>query len=467
MIFTKKPITENRKRVEVNFLQPAFLEDSKPKLPQTGWLKKIVLYGSVFILITIVGFTTQIIISGSEATKSFGGIGILSQIKNLLLKDKGDISGTKEDRVNILLLGIGGDGHQGPYLTDTIILVSLKPEDKSVALISIPRDLYVTTETFPNGTKINSIYARGNAQKERGGGELIKQAVGDFFGIAIHYYGRIDFNGFIALIDTLGGIDIHIDTAFTDNQFPAKNFTTKKVRFDAGENHLDGITALQFVRSRHGTNGEAGDFARARRQQKTLLAIKNELVTKSLLKPHKINKLITLLGKSIETDMELWEIAKLTTAFDEIQEDAIARLVLDDDQQGALKAATGLDGSFLLLPRDTDQLKAQVQNIFDDATVKDEKPTVVLQNGTKIAGFAQTTKAALDQDGFTVLKIENAEKQSYAKTVVYDLTAGKKQASLKYFKNRLDANISHAIPPEILQKNISADFVIILGTSNY
>lgn len=463
-LFTKKNIPA---KTEIDFLKPshAFISPRQQVSPKGKWFKKTLIYATIFILISVVGFTTQIVISGSEATKSFGGLGILSQLKNFLLKSKNDLAGIKEDRINIALLGIGGEGHPGPYLTDTIIILSLRPGEKTATLMSVPRDLYVSTQNSNGGTKINTVYAYG-AMKKASGGSLVKEALSELFGVPIHYYVRIDFSGFIELIDTLDGIDIYVEQAFVDPLFPAKNFTTRTVSFKQGPQHFDSTTALQFARSRHGTNGESGDFARARRQQQVLLAIKAALLKKGFKKPHKISKLIDILGTSIETDMEMWEAAKLTETFDEISEEDITRFVLtDNSQDGLLSPVTGSDGAFLLIPKDKELLKLFAQNIFDLPSVKDEYPRVILKNGTEISGFAHTIKTQLEQNGFTVLKAENAQKQSYSKTVVYDLTTGKKSASLRYLRNTLNANISKAIPPEIWQENMEADFVIILGES--
>lgn len=361
MAFIKKPISET-----VNFLKPAIkpLNYSIQPKQRGNKLKKILLYFFVSLIIAVAGFSFRIVISSNEASRNFKGGGILTQLKNLLIKKDDDLAGLKEDRINILALGIGGENHPGPFLTDTIILISIKPKDKQVAMISIPRDLYLNTQNF-GGAKINALYGLGEAQGKNQGGELIKRAIAETFGLNIHYYARIDFSGFIELIDALGGVDIYVDQAFADNQFPDNNFKTQTISFEAGKHHFDGSTALKYARSRHGSNGEGSDFARAKRQQKIILSLKDKMLELGLLlRPDKINKIIQILGSSIATDMEIWELLKLSKLASGISNDNIIQKVLDDSPNGELRPITGIDGAFLLIPKNKQKLESIAQNIF-------------------------------------------------------------------------------------------------------
>lgn len=363
MAFIKKPVSES-----IDFLKPALKPLNylmRPK--QRGKkLKKIWLYFFVFLIIAAAGFSTRIVISSNETISNFKGGGILTQLKNLLIKKDDDLAGIKEDRINILVLGIGGSNHPGPLLTDTIILISIKPKDKQVAMISIPRDLYLNTGNI-GGAKINALYSLGETEGKNQGGELIKQAIAETFGINIHYYARIDFNGFQELIDAFGGVDIYVDQTFTDSQFPDNNFKTQTISFDAGWQHFDGLTALRYARSRHGGNGEGSDFARAKRQQKIILSLKDKTFEIGLLlRPDKINKIIQILGSSIVTDMEIWELLKLGKLTSDIPNGNVIQKVLDDSPDGELRAATGIDGAFLLIPKNKQKLKLIVQNIFQN-----------------------------------------------------------------------------------------------------
>src|SRR3989344_5610691 len=123
-------------------------------------------------------------------------------------------SGLESDngRTNVLLLGIGGMGHEGPDLTDTIILASVDKDAKDVVLISIPRDLWV-----PNlAAKINSAYAYGQEKQNGQGLDLAKKTVSTLLGLPVHYAFRIDFDGFIRGVDLVGGLDIDVENSFAD-----------------------------------------------------------------------------------------------------------------------------------------------------------------------------------------------------------------------------------------------------------
>lgn len=270
-------------------------------------------------------------------------------------------SGLESDhgRTNVLLLGIGGKGHDGPDLTDTIMLASVDKDSKDVVLVSIPRDLWVPESQH----KINSVYAFAQ-EKNQNGLEEAKETVSTLLGVPVHYAFRIDFNGFIKVIDEVDGLDIDVETAFSDPKYPIsgkeddlcgltienmdKNGTQVKVAKDAtgsaipldeineqndpficryetlnfkkGPTHMDGLTTLKFVRSRHGTNGEGSDFARSARQQKVILAFREKVLSsETLTNPKTIISLVGTFGDSIDTDIEDDDIglfAKLATKID-------------------------------------------------------------------------------------------------------------------------------------------------------
>ena len=120
---------------------------------------------------------------------------LLRQIINIVAPGEKYLDGEKEDRINFLLVGMGGPGHSGPYLTDTIILVSFKPSTKQASFISLPRDMIVPIA--PNNyQKINSVYTLGK-QKNDQGAEYLKEVVSKTFDIPIHYFAAVDFQGFV------------------------------------------------------------------------------------------------------------------------------------------------------------------------------------------------------------------------------------------------------------------------------
>ncbi|HZS78404.1 MAG TPA: LCP family protein [Ktedonobacteraceae bacterium] len=180
------------------------------------------------------------------------------------------------DRVNILIMGYGGAGHDGAYLTDSLVLMSLLPQSHHTTLISIPRDLWVQyPPNSGNYTKINSIYtlaSNSNANPVAGGDALV-QKVSLVTGLDVKYWMTINFAGFRKFIDAIGGVDVNVPDAFTarypKNDDPSINASWITVHFNKGMQHMDGATAIVYARARYVTDNpaEGTDFARSARQQ--------------------------------------------------------------------------------------------------------------------------------------------------------------------------------------------------------
>ncbi len=255
-----------------------------------------------------------------------------------------------DGRTNIALLGIGGKGHDGPYLSDTMIVASIDIKTGNAVLISLPRDIWVSGTR----SKLNAVYAYGFEKGDKKGLLQAKEEYGKIVGLPIDYSVRIDFGGFEKAIDLLGGIDVTVDTPFSDSLYPidgkerdmcgykeieekiaseSGEITVKKIvdsnnqpisesvnpyacryetlNFKKGPLTLDGRMALKFVRSRHGTNNEGSDFARSRRQEKVISAIKEKIFsTETLLNPGKVGSLLNTFGESIEMDIDPGEFGE-------------------------------------------------------------------------------------------------------------------------------------------------------------
>lgn len=203
---------------------------------------------------------------------------------------------------NVLFLGVAGQDHDGSNLTDTIINFSLNLKNQNITMVSIPRDIWV--KSLEN--KINAVYTIGENEATGAGVSLIQDAVYEITSMPIHYVAILDFDGFKDLINELGGIEVDVEKSFTDNWYPIKGKENdlcngdpelkcryETIAFNAGKQSMDGETALKFSRSRHSDNLEEGtDFARSNRQQKVITAIKNKILSASiLLNPVKMNNL--------------------------------------------------------------------------------------------------------------------------------------------------------------------------------
>lgn len=246
---------------------------------------------------------------------------------------KKDIEVKKESkRLNILLLGVGGGNHEGPNLTDTIIVASISPENDKITLISLPRDLWISDLE----AKINTAYVFGEVKKEGGGITLAQATIEKVTDLAIDYTLKIDFSGFVKAVDLLGGIDVDVENSFDDYEYPIdgkeidpcghkeeelKDLATassqleafpcryEHIHFDKGMQYMDGTTALKFVRSRHASGNEGTDFARSKRQEKVIKAFKDKVFSLQMfLNPDKFLDLFDVLSDSIDTNIKQEEI---------------------------------------------------------------------------------------------------------------------------------------------------------------
>jgi len=209
---------------------------------------------------------------------------------------------------NFLLLGIRGEGTDSPNLADTIIVLSYDHSNQTPTMISVPRDLWVPSLQ----AKINSAYYYGEEASPGAGIKMAQAAILEDLGSPIHYTAIINFTIFKETIDLLGGIDININPGFTDTQFPVpgkenaepESSRYETITFATGSAHLNGDTALKFVRSRHSVGDEGTDFARSRRQQQVISALRQKMLTPSfLLDKKKLNAFIDILNRNLKTNI--------------------------------------------------------------------------------------------------------------------------------------------------------------------
>lgn len=463
------------------------IEQEMPELQQKEPKKKKIgfkIFG--FFMVFLVLFSATVLISSEDASK----VPILGKIVGLVESSDRKIKGEDQDRINILLLGVGGKNHDGGNLTDTIMLVSLQPSTKKVAMMSIPRDLMISVEGL-GWQKVNAVNALAEAKKEGSGGEAVSQALSDILGIPIQYYVRVDFQGFINIIDRLGGLEVYVDNVLEDYSYPilgqednADYYSRyEHLYIDQGWQTMDGSLALKYARSRHGLGSEGSDFARSKRQQKIIEAVKNKLLKKeNLLKPAMIASIASELNEHISYNFSSWEILKLWQNFKDVSSDDISNYVLDNGVDGLLVSSMSEAGAYVLTPRSGDYTEIQylVNNFFVNndnnkktvTTENTQSAKIEIKNGTWINGLASQTAIDLEKNNFTVLRISNSGQRDFSKTVIYDLSYGEKDEALKYLKDFLQADISSDIPDWLvkeikneigIEETDVPDFLIVLG----
>lgn len=506
-----------------------------------------------FVFVIAIAATVGAIFSYTTTSSSQGSDeehpSFFTSIKQFVQSNDRELAGEEQDRVNILLLGVGGEGHDGPQLSDTIILASYQPSTEKVGLLSLPRDMTVPIPDY-GYQKVNHANAYGELTGEGQGPLLAKQVIGDVLNQQIQYYLRVDFDGFAEFIDDIEGVDIYVDTPFTDAEYPtlgkedatcgstavveeetaveevqevvatSGDVTTtpedqvetspaptvrsidyscrfEVLSFKEGWTHMDGSTALKYVRSRHGNNGQGSDFARSRRQQQVLMAVKDKLLSAStFLNPSRIKRMMDTLSRNIATNMDVWELARLGNKLKDLKQDEIVHHVVDASAQSPLYATT-LNGAYVLLPKNDDW--KPLQHIAEDIWTQQNEQTryaangsqkplfanVEIQNGTNMSGLAFAASQLMDGYGFEVVKVGNAATRGYKHTVVYDLTNGRRAEELKKLQEFLQADVTlsatgwmmsgDVVPKEVSistddYKNLATepniDFLVILGENS-
>ncbi len=392
--------------------------------------------------------------------------------------DPGKLKGEGDGRVNILMLGKGGDGHAGPDLTDTILIASIDPTNKQAALLSIPRDLWVSPDGF-GAMKINAVYANAKyaalnrkasaADAETAGFNAIEKEIQQDIGIPIHYHVMIDFAGFEQAINTVGGVDINVDAAGTVRETLWDELTGKNYTLDVkeGNQHFDGQRALYYARSRH--TSPRGDFDRTERQRKLIVALKEKVLSLgTFANPIKISQLIDAFGNHVQANMTQKEVLRLYDIGKNINASNITSVGLADPPNNYVQT-DNINGISIVRPRagltDFSEIQSYVRNALKDGFIANENATVAVLNGTATPGLATKKAAELKSYGYNVNTIADAPTKTYTKTILVDMRGGQKKYTRHYLEQRLGVTAVTSLPDSNIQNPGNADFIIILGSN--
>lgn len=271
-----------------------------------------------------------------------------------------------DNRINFLLLGIRGEGDaNGGLLADAMMIISFQKNTGKVALISIPRDLYLQMPGEVAYEKINTVYAIGN-KKYDNGLDYAKKTVAYVTGLYINHVMEVNFDAFQDVIEILGGVTIYLDQPFIEDKqwgCDAMGKNCNPFGLNAGEQTLNGESALMYVRSRFSSD----DFDRARRQQQVLMAIKDKVLSLGILSdPLKVSGIIDVLSKNIKTDVSPWQIPDFIKLAKKAKTDNIIRKVFESSPEGMLYE-TKINNIYVLLPTDGsfNKIRETCQNIFN------------------------------------------------------------------------------------------------------
>jgi polyisoprenyl-teichoic acid--peptidoglycan teichoic acid transferase len=402
-----------------------------------------------------------------------GGGGAAALQENV---DPSKLKGEGDGRVNILLLGRGGEGHEGADLTDTIILVSVDPIAKEAALVSIPRDLYVTV-SGSGSMKVNAVFATGKSaaisrytrqnsetkkQAEEAGFKMLETTLEKTLGVPIHYHAMIDFTGFEQAVNTVGGIDVNAPSAVYEKLWIKNRNYVLDVK--PGWQHMDGFKALAYSRSRY--TSARGDFDRSERQRLIIVALKEKIFTLGTFgNPNKISQLIDNFGSHVQTNFSVQDLQRLYDLSKDITGNKISSIGLADPPNNYIKTAN-IGGASVVIPSagvgNYKEIQSYLRNVLKDSYIKNENASVIVLNGTQKAGIATEKGDELKSFGYNVVKVDNAPTKNYSKTVIVDLRNGSKRYTRNYLEKRFGVSATGSLPDSSIQSE-NADFVIIIG----
>jgi LCP family protein required for cell wall assembly len=321
-----------------------------------------------------------------------------------------------EDAINILLLGSDQLNTSG-WRTDVIIVVSINPEGPSAAMLSIPRDLYVWIPEWRMG-KINTADSHGEAVGYPGGGPgLLKQTLLYNLGIPIHYYARVDFEGFKRIVDTLGGLEVPVSCELTEWRIkspeldPEDEENWELFTLDERVHQMDGDLALWYARSRL----RSSDFDRSRRQQQILRAMISKALSANIIP--QIPQLWDDFSDTVETDMGLGEILQLAAIAPKLDFNKIKSQFISGD--AILSWTTPETNAWVLLPQ-FDKIAELIADVFEPPALNrafQDPPVVELWNGTLRPDLDLLAMDNLLWEGLVPV-LGQADRQDYPETQV-------------------------------------------------
>lgn len=364
---------------------------------------------------------------------------------------------------NIVLLGVAGEAEEGGNLSDSIMVVSINPKVPSISMLSLPRDLFISSKI--GDRKINEIYAAARYKHgDRKGLEIVEDAISRFTGIEIHYSAAVSFEIFSSGIDLLGGVDIFVPEDIVDPFYPDGNYGYQTFVVRKGLQHFDGATALKYARSRK----TSSDYDRAQRQQALALAIRQKIESNGWAENvEKIREFYDLFSRTVNTDLSLKEIIALARIGMSMDFGNVVSSVLNDDptQAGGFlytPAQEFYGGQFVLLPESLADTQTFMELVLIRPEILLENAQISVLNGTNLPGKAGDMAARLRRLGFHVIDVSNYEGSPVARTFLRQLTPSVDRTAT-FFKNFLRADRIETVDPATIDADNLIDLEIILG----
>ena len=364
-----------------------------------------------------------------------------------------------KERLNILLIGSDQRPNEGTYNTDTLIVVSIDPTTKQVAMFSLPRDSWgiplppgplrnAFGSTYQN--KINSFFTaiRNRADLVPGtsrtrGYNGLKMVLGNLYGLDIKYFVEVNFDGFKQVVDAVGGVTINVQVPVLDESYPSDTGRLSRVYIPAGIQHMTGAQALVYARSRHGSD----DFDRGYRQQRVLTSLREQANIANLIP--RIPELLTAVKATVKTDVPQSELAKLAGLAGSVDTKNIRSYVFAYPRYGT---QTGPGAKVYKYLPDATKIRAAVANAFKvDPELEDtrsalgqEDASIWVLNGGSQQGQASTLAAYLEYYGLTASAPTTAPDKtglSGTRIVVYNGAEARLTETIKFLESTFDTTV--------------------------
>lgn len=391
----------------------------------------------------------------------------ISAVMNALSGGNGssiDRAAKNMQRINIMIYGYGGDGHDGAYLTDSIMMVSVQPQPDGppqVAEISIPRDWYVPIELGGGKLdygRINQAYADGMqgmgpvaTSSRSAGGSVADATMTHLLGVNIDHFAGVDFQAFKAAVDAVGGVNVNVPTSFTDTQYPhgecdQGDCAYMTVHFNSGMQHMDGAAALEYARSRHGDNGEGSDFARSRRQQLVLAALKQK--AESVGGIGNLPGLISSLGDNVLTNLSIGDMEALYKLVQNVNPKNVEHVSIDNTNfLYDCDYPTDCGASYLYAhDRSYQSITHFIQNVLPNPKALAERAPVTVYDASGRGLDASSRWAStLGMIGFNTADGGAVPRQSV--TQVIDQSGGKATQTAQWLASYFGVSVTTVAPP--------------------
>lgn len=442
----------------------------KGKKSKKKWSKKrkiITVLIVLFVLIVGVGAAFYIWGQGLLNKISNGNIGIW----DILTAKDVELKKGANGRTNVLVLGtsgydMGGSEHDGAQLTDSIMILSLDQASKDVAMLSLPRDLYVGNTCTDTG-KVNEIYWCNNQDEdnELGGVRAAQEEIGEILGLDFQYYVHMNWGALVQLVEALGGVTVTLDEDIADD------WTNTYVKAGVPTT-LNGEDALGLARARHGT--ASGDFSRGNSQQKILIAIKEKALENGVSLGQAM-EILGVLGDNVRMDFNADEMKTIFNMLQDFPMENLRHVTLLDPENNINLVTTGTlnNGISYVLPAagnyNYSEIQKYLKQMFSTDGVGREGAKILVLNGTETMGVASAEERRLEEKGFIVADIADAPagvcETSYC---VYDFSDGKKPVTLEKLKEFYSVGelLAKGTYPIEYYVEPPYDFIVIVGKND-